>query len=206
MKWIKLPIFVLIIIGFTSCDESKLHVNPIPDKPAPITIIVQPFNDFSKEETDYVANELKEIYHDVKINEPIELPEHALNKNKTRYRADSLIKYLSRQTEVGYKTIGLTKSDISVPKGNNPDWGVFGLGYRPGNSCIASLYRLKGKNKLEKLFKVAIHELGHTEGLPHCTDKNCLMRSAEGKDRFDELHSFCAHCKSVLIDAGWTLK
>lgn len=35
--------------------------------------------------------------------------------------------------------------------GAHKDWGVFGLGFRPGNSCLVSNYRLKGKNRMAKL-------------------------------------------------------
>lgn len=76
---------------------------------------------------------------------------------------------------------------------------------------MASTFRLKGKNRLEKLFKVAIHELGHTQGLArtkskHCPEKSCLMRDAQGKDNWDQLKEFCPKCKPVLIQAGWALK
>jgi archaemetzincin len=56
---------------------------------------------------------------------------------------------------------------------------------------------------MEKLFKVAIHELGHTQGLKHCPVNDCLMRDAEGKDHLDEEKDFCKKCKAVLINAGW---
>ncbi|MBK7764266.1 MAG: matrixin family metalloprotease [Bacteroidetes bacterium] len=129
-----------------------------------------------------------------------------MNVNKTRYRADSLIHYLSRVTAKGHLTIGLTSKDISTTKNEHADWGVMGLGFCPGKSCIASTFRLKGNNKLEKLYKVAIHELGHTQGLPHCPVKTCLMRDAEGKDHLNEETGFCASCKAVLIKAGWDLR
>jgi archaemetzincin len=86
-----------------------------------------------------------------------------------------------------------------------------GLGYCPGKACIASTFRVKGKDKLEKLFKLSIHELGHTQGLArtktkHCPEKTCLMRDAEGKDHLDELKMFCSKCKPILENAGWSLK
>jgi archaemetzincin len=129
-----------------------------------------------------------------------------MNRSKTRYRADSLIAYLSKTTKPGFLTIGLTDKDISTTKEKIADWGIFGLGYCPGKSCIASTFRLKGKNRFEKLFKVAIHELGHTQGLDHCPVKTCLMRDAEGKDHLNEEKEFCGKCKSVLVKAGWALK
>lgn len=171
-----------------------------------ITIIIQPFNNFPKNNLDYVRSELKKIYSNILIKPPIDLPKKSLNANKTRYRADSLIQFLSNQTAEGFLTIGLTEKDISTTKGEYPDWGIMGLGYCPGKSCIASTFRLKGNNNLEKLFKVAIHELGHTQGLPHCPEKSCLMRDAEGKDHLNDEKEFCDKCKSVLTQAGWALQ
>lgn len=61
------------------------------------------------------------------------------------------------------------------------DFGVMGLGYRPGKACVASSFRLNKENLDEQFYKIAIHELGHTQGLSHCPEKMCFMRSAEGK-------------------------
>ena len=146
------------------------------------------------------------MYSKIEINKPIALPIAALNTTKSRYRADSLLRILNSQTSNGNLTIGITTKDISSTKNNIPDWGIMGLGYCPGKACVASTFRLKGANKLEKLYKVAIHELGHTQGIPHCPIKNCLMQDAEGKDRLNDENGFCNNCKQKLIKAGWALK
>jgi len=77
-----------------------------------------------------------------------------------------------------------------------------GLSFQPGNACIASTFRLDKQNLLDQLFKVAIHELGHTQGLDHCNVKTCYMRDAEGKNTTDQEIGFCDKCKSVLIAKG----
>ena len=194
----------------TACNQShkkdnakKTNHSLTAPKKQKVIIAIQPFVDIPKENVDYVAQYLKKMYANVVINAPIEFPKKSLNQAKTRYRADSLIRFLSAQTKPGYLTIGLTTGDISTTK-NTPDWGIMGLGYCPGKSCVASSFRLKGKNKMEKLFKVAIHELGHTQGLSHCPVNDCLMHDAEGRDRLDEEKDFCKKCKAVLINAGWT--
>ncbi len=200
----------IAIFFCTACNQShnkdnakKTKQSLTEQKKKKVIIAIQPFVDIPKENVDYVAQYLKKMYANVVINTPIKFPENSLNQAKTRHRADSLIRFLSAQTKPGYLTIGLTTRDISTTK-NTPDWGIMGLGFCPGKSCIASSFRLKGKNKMEKLFKVAIHELGHTQGLPHCPVNDCLMHDAEGKDRLDEEKEFCKKCKSVLINAGWT--
>ena len=159
-----------------------------------------------EEYIEFVSTELKKVYSSVEIKAPISLPKSAWIQSRARYRADSLIEFLSKQTIDGYLTIGLTTKDISTTKGEYPDWGLMGLGFCPGKSCIASSFRLKGQNKLEKLFKVAIHELGHTQGLQHCPVETCFMRDAEGKDNLNEEKEFCESCKKLLIKAGWGLK
>ena len=170
-----------------------------------ITIIVQPFADFPKSRLKTVVFELKKVYKTIKVNPSIPFPENSWNDTKNRRRADKLIRYLTTLAQENELYIGLTTQDISTTKNQHKDWGVFGLGYRPGKSCIASTFRLKG-NKSEKLFKVAIHELGHTQGLPHCPTSNCYMRNANGKDILDFETEFCPNCKKVLVSKGWNLK
>jgi archaemetzincin len=211
MNFIK-HIFKLSILLAFSCNQQEIVTNNIGQSSSnrevkrPIVILIQPFNDLPLKYINSVETELKKIYSKVEIKAPIQLPLKAINQSKTRYRADSLIRFLSEHTSTGYLTIGLTTRDISTTKGKFPDWGVMGLGYCPGKSCIASSFRLKGSNKLVKLYKVAIHELGHTQGLKHCPVKTCLMRDAKGKDHLNEEVEFCYNCKRILIKAGWDLK
>jgi archaemetzincin len=180
----------------------------VPTKPSAKKIIIdlQPFTDLPKEYLDHVHAELKKMYSDIEIKKAIPLPKPAWYEARKRYRADSLIAYLSRITPEGHLTIGLTTKDISTTNGDIKDWGIMGLGYCPGKSCVASSFRLKKERKLQQLFKVSIHELGHTQGIPHCPVKTCYMQDAEGKNKTDSETCFCDKCKNTLIKAGWALK
>lgn len=170
------------------------------------TVYIQPFNDCPKHKIEQLKSDLEKIVGNVVVSKSIALPYFTFNDARTRYRADKLIKFLSEKTSGNCVTIGVTTKDISTTKGKIADWGVMGLGYMPGKACMISSFRLKGKNQAEKLFKVAIHELGHTQGLPHCPDKLCYMRDAEGKDYLNEEVHFCEKCKVRLIKKGWNLK
>jgi len=207
-----LTLLIVFSLFISSCmlstDEDK-HAEYTPEEngKATLTIIIQPFEGFPASSANLIAKQLKEMYSgNIVVNDAIPFPDNAFYAARSRYRADSLIKYLSTLAKDDQLIIGLTNRDISTTKDEYPDWGIMGLGYCPGKSCIASTFRLKGGNQLEKLFKVAIHELGHTQGLPHCVNQTCLMRDAEGKDHLDEEKAFCPRCKAVLIKAGWNLK
>ncbi|GAA4151865.1 archaemetzincin family Zn-dependent metalloprotease [Chryseobacterium ginsenosidimutans] len=164
---------------------------------------MQPFEDLQSEKVEFVTNELKKVYPNVKILESIDFPQNTYYKDRNRYRADSIIKFLSKNTKEGFVTIGLTSKDISTTKGKIKDFGVMGLGFRPGKACVASSFRLNKQNSNEQFFKIAIHELGHTQGLKHCSQKTCFMRDAEGKNPTDEEIDFCKKCKAVLINKNW---
>lgn len=213
-KSVALYFSALFISCSPICSEVEKPTVNTEKRPAKVkmAIVIQPFEGLTRSTAQLIAEQLKEIYSgEVVVNNTIPLPNIALNYNRTRYRADSLIRYLGTLAKGNQLIIGLTNKDISTTKGKDADWGVMGLGFSPGKSCIASTFRLKGENRLEKLFKVAIHELGHTQGLArtktkHCPEKNCLMRDAEGKDHLNELKVFCSKCKPVLINGGWELK
>lgn len=193
---------MLIFLALSVCIFSFISFKPTKK----IIIDLQPFNDLPKEYLDHVHSELKKMYSDIEIKKPIALPKKAWYAPRQRYRADSLIRYLSSITPEGHLTIGLTTKDISTSNGSITDWGIMGLGYCPGKACVASSFRLKKSNRLEQLFKVSIHELGHTQGIPHCPIKTCFMQDAEGKNKMDTESEFCAKCKAILVKAGWALK
>lgn len=172
-------------------------------KEPPKTIVLQPYGDFPKEYTEYVKVRLNLAYPNVLIAQPILLPKSSLFYG--RYRADTLIALLSRNAKSNTIMVGLTDKDITSTKGSNNNWGIFGLGYNPGNACTISSFRLNKANKSVELFKTVIHEIGHTEGLPHCPVAGCYMEDADGKNKFNQEHDFCTKCKTYLKTKGWNL-
>lgn len=143
-------------------------------------------------------------------------PPHAyINVRTPRHRADTLIAWLGsiKPDSVDF-VIGITQQDISITKYDSngaikePTWkyrdfGIFGLGYVGGPSCVVSTYRLgDGKSAIffNRLKKVVVHELGHDRKLPHCPNLSCVMRDAvERLSSIDEADpGFCKECTARL--------
>lgn len=186
----KIPVLLLLFFaGPAGCSHSNRQ---------PQVIVVQPFEDVSNADTRLVYTTIAKVIPQVTMREPIPLPADAYVRARNRYRADSAIRLLGKRHGQDTTVIGITHYDISTAKGKHQDWGVMGLGYCPGNACIVSTFRLKKANLPEQLSKVALHELGHTQGLKHCNIPHCLMRDAEGGNPLDEEKDFCPDRKSVV--------
>ncbi len=208
-------LFLLLIFGFLftigcnnsgSPSEISDQKTMASDKKAtePINIDIQPYSDIPEKYVAYVFKELSKIYPNIQIKKAIVLPQQAYFEPRKRYKADTLIDRLRSVTPAGHVTIGMTNKDISTTKGNIADYGIMGLGYQPGKSCVVSYFRLSKKaDVFEQFFKLSIHEHGHTQGLPHCPVKTCFMRDAEGKNHTDEEKEFCPKCKAHLESRGW---
>ena len=192
--------FVFLFIAL-SCTNRKNESNKNQK-----VIVIQPLGSFKTQQAKKVFEEIKAINPKVVLRSNISFPENFYYKPRNRYRADSIIKSLKNNIGKDSVIVGLSNSDIGTTKNGIKDWGVMGLGYRPGNACVISTFRLSPKNRREQFYKVVLHELGHTQGLPHCPEKMCLMRDAEGGNPLDDEKDFCKSCKTYLIEKRWKLK
>ncbi len=153
-----------------------------------------------------LKKEIAVLYPHTIIKKTVEIPQNAFYPARNRYSADSILQFLSATTNNGHICIGITSMDICTRNKDIADWGVMGLGYCPGKSCVVSSYRLSKQNANNQLFKIAVHELGHTFGLKHCMDKTCFMRDAEGHNPTNDEKGFCNSCKNYLKNKGWAFK
>ena len=207
---------ILLIWGLTLffCTGKSHEPSPAVVDDAPIAsiqhkIALVPLGFTDTHLTSLLQSEIEAFYKDdVEVMPNTKLPSASYYSPRNRYRADSLIAILARSKSYQHydKVIGITGKDISTTKDSYADWGIFGLGYCPGKSCVISTFRLK-KNARDKehvndrVVKVALHELGHTFGLPHCNSSNiCLMRDAEGtiKSVDTEEKILCSNCRNKL--------
>lgn len=138
---------------------------------------------------------------------PAKMPQNAFNPERNRYRADSILNFLdSARSDSIDILMAVTSYDISCTVKNHKDWGVFGLGRCPGRSCVISDFRLKNNVsntvKLQRLKNVALHEIGHNFGLPHCGDTLCLMKDAKGKISNVEgtNRQLCSRCHDRIFE------
>jgi archaemetzincin len=209
----KLQAFLLLIILFASCQSDR-HTKSQHDKKSKKdaykpTIAILPFNDVNGNLiAELKSNIQKQLTADVFILNSAALPTTAFYKPRKRYIADSLLEFLDKTNLNKYeKIIGVTTKDISTKKGDIENWGILGLGNCPGEACVISSFRA-GKNIvsakifLRRMTSLALHELGHTYGLQHCSSPVCLMKDAEGKMNLDDGDTFCEKCKGYLIHNG----
>ncbi|MEJ8841779.1 matrixin family metalloprotease [Lacibacter sp. H375] len=195
-------LIILFAVVYVSCnDQSQLKITQR-NKP---TVILQPLQ-FSDTSTLSFLKDSIEKFYPVKIviSSSKEFPLHTYYKPRNRYRADSTIKWLKHIKPDSVRSIvGITSEDVSVNKGAHKDYGVMGLGYKPGSSCVISTFRLRKtatsqKHFQQRLFKVVVHEMGHNFGLQHCSNETCIMVDAEGQMKLDREKDLCQSCRAKL--------
>lgn len=171
-------------------------------KPSKI-IYIQPLGNVNQEYLTYIKKSVKEFYgYDCVIKLKVNLTDDILAVSGSRYEASKILNKFDLKQNV----LIITEKDIAYKKSIAfPEWGIFGLGLRPGKTCVISTYRLK-KNVsksilLLRLKKVVLHEIGHNLGLEHCTNnEECMMNDADGtvKQVDREKIWFCKKCWETI--------
>jgi len=135
--------------------------------------------------------------------ETLPVPEGAFNKARKQYRSDIILSSVHSYAENEKaldRVLGIVDIDIFVSELNF----VFGEAECPGKAALISLWRLRpefyGNASNMELFverstKEAVHELGHTLSLKHCSNPFCVMYFSNSIFETDRKQSlFCNKC------------
>jgi archaemetzincin len=123
IKIINITFFLLLAILLSSFNNYKSKI-----------IYIQPLGDVNTEYMNYLKTSIKEFYgYDCVIKPKLNLTNDILAGSRTRYEAGKILnKYNSNQN-----TLIITEKDIAHKKSDEfPEWGIFGLGLRPGKTCV----------------------------------------------------------------------
>lgn len=194
-----LPILIALLFPTRACpEEGETRI-----------VAIQPLGEHDLNEIKLIGDAVTQAFGlKVVYRKAVPMPADAWYPKRKRHRADILLGHLMSMARGADFVIGATTQDISTTKGSHEDWGIFGLGQVGGQVCVVSSHRLKKKlsrsKRLtlgnERVRKVALHELGHVLGLPHCPTPGCLMHDAEGtvKTVDGENGAVCADCARFL--------
>jgi archaemetzincin len=131
--------------------------------------------------------------------------EFAFNALRRQYHSTEILKKLLRRAAgKGWKVLGVTEVDLYIPILTF----VFGEAQVADGGALVSAHRLRqefyGMPRdpdllRERLLKEALHELGHTYGLRHCSDYLCVMSASNGIERIDlKRADFCPACAQAI--------
>lgn len=169
-----------------------------------VSIGVIPVGEVAESFLSRLSEELENIFVKAKfeLKEPLSLPKEAYNPLRGQYLSTKILNRLVEATNrlKADKVLGVTNVDLYVPRLNF----VFGEALCPGEAALISLFRLNpelygepnGGKFLKRALKEAVHELGHTFGLRHCSNPKCVMffsNSLLDTDRKGE--RFCLECE-----------
>ena len=133
-------------------------------------------------------------------------PRQAYSPERNQHHATLILASLLRNLpDPSSKIIGITSVDLFVPVLTF----VFGQAQLDGPGALLSTFRLRNEfyglpqNEdllLDRTIKEAVHELGHSFGLVHCTDPDCVMSSSTYMEEVDlKADWYCPKCEGELI-------
>jgi len=129
----------------------------------------------------------------------------AYSPERNQYHATLLLASLLRTLpDPSGRILGITSVDLFVPILTF----VFGQAQLDGPGALLSTFRLRNEYYglppdedllLDRTIKETVHELGHSFGLVHCSDPECVMSSSTYVEEVDLKGDwYCSQCEGVL--------
>lgn len=153
-----------------------------------------------------IARAVEKIFNrPCRVGEGLVDPAYAYDRRRGQYRMGEILLRLRRlDMPQAHRLLGLVDEDCYAPGLNF----VFGQAMARGRDAVVALPRLRqefyGLPEDEVLFqeraiKEAVHELGHTYGLGHCSDSRCVMHFSNSLADTDIKGArFCERCRAEL--------
>lgn len=166
--------------------------------------LIVPIGDVETELLENLAEVLSDRFSiPFNIGETLPIPEEVYNPDRNQYYSTAILKLLGRRYS-SVKVLGIIDKDLYVPELNF----VFGEADLSGRLSVISITRLRqqfyGLPKddvifLDRVIKEAVHELGHTYGLRHCSNSGCVMFFSNSLlDTDKKGSSFCRSCSRKM--------
>lgn len=162
--------------------------------------------ELSQQELEQISKTVTSLFHLPVMTERSVLDTaNAFDDSRGQYHSTILIgQILTTRQTVHDKWIAIVDVDLYIPVLTF----VFGEAQFDGPVAIVSTQRLKNKFYgmqedenifIRRLEKEIVHELGHTFGLYHCHQFECVMRSSTYVEEIDlKLTALCSSCTTLL--------
>jgi archaemetzincin len=135
----------------------------------------------------------------------VEIPEYVHDTRRGQYSSELLLNILiERNNRECDRILGITNHDLFIPTMNF----VFGQADLENGVAVISIARLKQeyyslppdrKILTRRILTEAIHEIGHTWQLQHCTNPDCVMFFSNSLSDTDHKgYAFCDNCLENL--------
>ncbi len=171
-------------------------------------IYIVPLSYHNVDDLLFLAQSIEEQFEiEVKVLENRELPPSVFDPLRKQYNSNLILKILLEDSPPdALKVLGVTDKDLFSPIFSY----VFGEAQFEGKCAVISTFRLSGMPGgtpqprcpplIDRMEKEAVHELGHTFGLRHCADPDCVMHYSKKVECADRKFGvFCRACRDLML-------
>ncbi|MBK3332910.1 archaemetzincin family Zn-dependent metalloprotease [Persephonella atlantica] len=171
-------------------------------------MIIQPYSPEESINRLFLTEKLREIFFlEIKWNNPVPVPKESYDRGRGQFLGSYFLRDLLRFKEDRSIVLGIVSHDLYEPDLNF----IFGIASYYTKTAVISTYRLHNRFYgfqenfdvfMDRVVKESVHEIGHTLGLGHCDNPQCVMyfsNSIVDTDR--KSYYFCSRCYTKVKKA-----